>query len=67
MLKVIVFCILYLYFAKSGNKNIGKKVRREWNNKYSQKLLEYAKQYATYAIKTASKRAIQKQQKQLII
>ena len=52
MLKVIVFCILYLYFAKSVNKNIGKKLRREWNNKYSQKLLEYAKQYATYAIKT---------------
>lgn len=56
-----------MYFAEIVNKNIGKKLRREWNNKYSKRLLEYAKQYATYAIKTASKRAIQKQQKQQVI
>ena len=41
-------------------KNIGKKI----SNKYSQKLVDSAKKSATDAIKTASKRAIQKQQKQ---
>ena len=41
-----------LYFAK----NIGKKI----SNKYSQKLVDSAKKSATDAIKTASKRAIQK-------
>ena len=37
------------------------------SNKYSQKLLDSAKKSTTYAIKTASKTAIQKQQKQLVM
>ena len=37
-------------------KNIGKNI----SNKYSQKPVDSAKKFATHAIKTASKRAIQK-------
>ena len=42
----------YLSFAKSMGKNL--------SNKYGQKLLNSAKKSTTGAIKTASKRAIQK-------
>ena len=49
----------FLSFAKNVGKNL--------SNKYSQKLLDSAKKYATDAIKTASKREIRKQQKQLVI
>ena len=42
----------FLSFAK----NMGKSV----SNKYGQKLLDSAKKFTTYTIKTASKRAIQK-------
>ena len=49
----------FLSFAKDIGKNI--------SNKYSQKLVDTAKKYATDTIKTASKRAIQKQQMQLEI
>ena len=49
----------FLSFAKNMGKNL--------SNKYSQKLLDSAKKSTTDAIKTASKRAIQKQQKQLVI
>ena len=48
----------FLYFAKNIGKNL--------SNKYGQKLVESAKKFATDAIKTASKRAIQ-QLKQLRI
>ena len=41
----------FLYFAKNIGKNL--------NNKYSQKLLDNAKKSTAYAIKNASKRAIQ--------
>ena len=37
------------------------------SNKYSQKLVDSAKKSTTDAMKTASKRAIQKQQKQRVI
>ena len=43
------------------------KVAKHLSNKYSQKLLDSAKKHTTDAIKTASKRAIQKQQKHLVI
>ena len=43
------------------------KVAKNVSNKYSQKLLDSAKKYTTDAIKTASKRAIQKQQNHLVI
>ena len=49
----------FLSFAK----NIGThatKVAKNMSNKYSQKLLDSAKKFTTDAIKTASKRAIQK-------
>ena len=49
----------FLFFAKNISKII--------STKYSQKLVDSAKTSATDAIKTASKRAIQKQQKQLEI
>ena len=45
-------------FAKNMSKNL--------SNKYGQKLLDSAKKCTTDAIKTASKKAIQKQQKQLV-
>ena len=49
----------FLSFAKNMSKSL--------SNKYGQKLLDSAKKSTTDAIKTASKRAIQKQQKQLVI
>ena len=49
----------FLSFAKNVGKNL--------SNKYSQKLLDSAKKYATDATKTASKRETRKQQKQLVI
>ena len=48
-------------------KNNSRKLSKNLSSKYSQKLLHYAEQSATYALKTASKRSIQKQQKQLVI
>ena len=53
----------FLSFAKNIGKNIGKNI----SNKYSQKPVDSAKKSATDVIKTSSKRAIQKQQKQLEI
>ena len=41
-------------------KNIDKNISKNLSGKYSQKLLDHGKQYATDALKTASKRAIQK-------
>ena len=41
-------------------KNIGKNRSKSLSGKYSQKLLNHAKQSATDVFKTASKRAIQK-------
>ena len=41
----------FLSFARNIGKNISKNV----NGKYSQKLLDHVEQYATDALKTASK------------
>ena len=41
-------------------KNIGRNISEGLNSKYSQKLLDHAKQSATDAFKTSSKRVIQK-------
>ena len=46
----------FLTFARNMDKNISKNL----SSKYGQKLLDHAKQPATDALKTASKRAIQK-------
>ena len=49
----------FLSFAKNMG-TYGTKVAKNLSNKYSQKLLDTAKKSTTDAIKTASKRAIQK-------
>ena len=46
----------FLTFAE----NIGKNISKSLSCKYSQKLLEHSKQSSTDALKTVSKRAIQK-------
>ena len=50
----------FLSFAKNMGKNIGNKISKKLRDKYSQKLLDHAKKSATDAIKTSSKRVIQK-------
>ena len=50
----------FLPFAKNTGKNIGKHISRIISAKYRQKVLDHAKQSATDAFKTDSKRAIQK-------
>ena len=49
----------FLSFIKNKGKNTTK-VAKSMRNKYSQRLLGSAKKYKTDAMKTASKRAIQK-------
>ena len=41
-------------------KNIGKSISKNVRGKYSQKRLDHTKQFPTDAVKTSSKRAIQK-------
>ena len=57
----------FLPFAKNTGKNIGKNVTKSLSGKYSpgmldmrKKLLDHAKKSATDALKTSSKRVIQK-------
>ena len=42
------------------DKNIGKNISKDLSDKYSQKLLDHAKQSVTDSLKAASERAIQK-------
>ena len=42
----------FLHFAKNMGKNIGKNISKNLSGKYSQKLLDHAKQSATNALKT---------------
>ena len=56
------YCILS--FAKKMGENIGKNISKTLSGKYNQNILDHARQSATEALKTASKRAIQKKQKQ---
>ena len=49
-----------LSFAKNIGKNIGKNISKNMTNKYYQKRLYHAKQSTTDALKTSSKRVIQK-------
>ena len=46
----------FLSFAKNMGKNIGKNISKYLNGKYSQKLLDHAKKFATDALKTSLKR-----------
>ena len=57
----------FLFFARNMWKNIGKIISKNLSSKYSQKLLDYAKQSANDALKTSSKRAIQNIPKQLVV
>ena len=50
----------FLSFAKNMGKDIGKSISKNLIGKYGQKPLDHAKQSATDAIKTSSKRVIQK-------
>ena len=50
----------FLSFANNMGKNIGKSISKNLNGKNCQKLLDHAKQYATDAFNTASKREIRK-------
>ena len=50
----------FLSFAKNVAKNIDKNISKNISSQYSKKRLDHAKQSATDALKTASKRAIQK-------
>ena len=47
-------------FAKTMCKNIDKNISKHLSSKYSQELIDNAKNPATEAIKTTSERAIQK-------
>ena len=57
----------FLSFSKNMGKNIGKDISKNLSGKYSQKFLDHTKQSALDALKTVSKRAIQKQQRQPVI
>ena len=46
----------FLSFAKNFGKNIGKNTSKNLRGTYSQKFLDHAKQSATDALKTTSKK-----------
>ena len=50
----------FLSFAKKMVKNTGINISKNLSDKYSQTLFDHAKQSATYALKTTSKRVIRK-------
>ena len=50
----------YIFFTKNMGKTISKDIRKHVSGKYIQKCLDYAQQSLTDALKTGSKRAIQK-------
>ena len=50
----------FLSFAKNIGKKFGKNIGKTLRGKYSEKLLDHAKQSATDALKTISVRKIQK-------
>ena len=47
-------------FCKNMGKSVGKNISKNVIDKYSQKLLDHAKQFATDALKFTSKRVIYK-------
>ena len=58
--RVFVKRYVFLSFAKNMSKYIRKNTSRNLISKYSQKLIDHAKQSATDALQTVSKTAIQK-------
>ena len=55
-----IFVKAFSLLLKNTRRNIGKFISTTLSSKYIQKLLDHAKQSARDALKTASKRAIQK-------
>ena len=53
--QILIKAYGFFSFAKNMGKNIGKNISKILNVKYSQKLLDHSKQYATDVFKTASK------------
>ena len=53
----------FLFFTKNMDKIVGKNISKNLSSKYGQKLFDHAKQFVTDALKTVSKRAIQKKKK----
>ena len=49
-----------MYFARNMGKNVGKNMSKILSIKYSEKLLDHAKQSATNALEASSNRVIQK-------
>ena len=58
--QIFVQGYIFLSFAKNMGKNIAKNKSKNLSGKYIQNLLDHAKQSATDALKTTSKRVIQK-------
>ena len=58
--RIFVKCDRFLSFAKNKGKNIGKNISKSLTSKYSLKHLDGAEQSAADALKTSSKRVIQK-------
>ena len=56
-----------IYVKRYGFLSFAKNMGKDLSNKFGQKLLDSAKKSTTDAIKTVSKKAIQKQQKRLVI
>ena len=50
----------FLSFAKNVARNTGKNISKTLSGKHSQKLLDHAEKSVTVALKTSSKRVIQK-------
>ena len=57
----------FLFFAKDMDLNLGKNISNNLSSKYSQNRLDHDKKCTADALKTASKRPTQEQQKQLVI
>ena len=55
------------YVKGYGFSSFAKKIGRNLSNKYGQKLIDSAEKSATDTLKTASRRAIPKKLKQLVI
>ena len=58
--QIFVKCYGFLSFVRNMGKYTGENISKNISGKYSQKLLDYAKQSATDVLKTTSKRVIQK-------
>ena len=50
----------FFSFAENKRKNISKNISKNWSSEYSQKTLDYVKQFGIDALKTALKIEIQK-------